>query len=199
MTAIFGSRDPVLPAFWSERFEQHFTPWDRAGAPVQLLAFIAAAPAPLVTFIPGCGIGHEVASLAAAGWDVCAIDFSPAAVTAAQAMLGQYSRHVVQADFFSFVPPRPVELIYERAFLCALPPSLWPQVLARYAALLPPGGLLVGFFFYADAPHGPPFGADPVAFAARMAPHFSLCEDHPVPDSVPAFSGRERWQVWQRH
>lgn len=195
---IFSHRDPLEPAFWSERFKHDFTPWDRAGVPRQFLQFVTAAPARLTTFIPGCGIGHEVAFLAAAGWDVCGIDFSEAAVAAAHAALGRFASRVVQADFFKFDPPQPLQLIYERAFLCALPRMAWPRVVARYAAQLSPGGLLAGYFFFDSAVKGPPFGADPAELAALLSPMFARLDDQPVSDSIKAFEGRERWQVWQR-
>lgn len=194
----FTTRDPVRPDFWTERFEQQFMPWDRGGVPQQLEQFVAGRNAPLATLIPGCGIGHEAAFLGEAGWPVLAVDFSPAAVAAAHAALGKWATLVVQADFFTFAPPWQAQLIYERAFLCALPRERWPQVVERYAALLPPGGLLAGFFFFDTAPKGPPFGADQAALAALLAPYFDQVDDQPVPDSVAAFAGRERWQVWQR-
>ena len=194
----FQTRDPARPEFWSERFEQRFTPWDRAGVPLQLQQFVAAAPAPLVTLVPGCGAAHEVGFLAQAGWDVCGIDFSDAAVAAARAVLGPHAVRVVQADFFQYQPPEPLQCIYERAFLCALPRAMWPQVVARYAALLPAGALLAGFFFFDSSAKGPPFGADPVVLAGLLAPHFVRLDDQPVPDSIAVFAGRERWQVWQR-
>ena len=197
-TPTFTARDPALPEFWNERFTHQFTPWDHAGVPQHLLRFVASVDTPLATLIPGCGIGHEVAFLADAGWPVCAIDFSPVAVASAQAALGKWADCVAQADFFSFTPPMPLDMIYERAFLCALPRASWPRVIARYAELLPAGALLAGFFFFDSNLRGPPFGADPPALAALLAPTFALRDDQPVTDSVAAFAGRERWQVWQR-
>lgn len=194
----FATRDPLHAAFWSERFEQGFMPWDRAGVPKQLQDFVQTVPAPLVTLVPGCGTGHEVGYLAAAGWDACGIDFSPAAVAAARVVLGAQADRVQEADFFRYSPPVPLSMIYERAFLCALPRAMWPQIVARYAALLPQGGLLAGFFFFDSGPKGPPFGADPDELDALLAPFFTRLDDQPVSDSVAAFAGRERWQVWQR-
>lgn len=173
-------------------------PWDRSGVPLVLQQFVASALKPYVALIPGCGIGYEVAYLSEAGWDVTAIDFSPAAVAAAQAVLGPWAKCVLEADFFTFVPQKPLDLIYERAFLCALPRRLWPQVVARWAALLAQGGLLTGFFYFDDAPTGPPFGIAPDELDALLAPYFERIEDQPVTDSVAVFKGKERWQIWRR-
>lgn len=197
-TPDFKTRDPNQADFWSERFANAFTPWDRGAAPQGLRDFVARVQHKPVTLIPGCGAGHEVALLAAAGWDVTAIDFSPAAVDAARAGLGPWADRVRQADFFSFVPERPLGFIYERAFLCALPRVRWPEIVRRYAWLLPPGALLAGYFFFDAAPKGPPFGADPLQLRALLEQYFEQVDDRPVEDSIPVFAGKERWQEWRR-
>jgi len=194
----FKSRDPLSPGFWDERFEQDFTPWDLGGVPQALRAFVARNPAPRTALIPGCGNGYELAYLADAGWDATAIDFSPAAVQGARRLVGQWAARVVEADFFAWQPQQPLELIYERAFLCALPPAMRPQVTARYAELLPPGGLLAGFFFFGSAPKGPPFGIAREELESLLTPHFELIEEGEVVDSLPVFAGQERWMVWRR-
>jgi trans-aconitate methyltransferase len=194
----FASRDPRSPAFWDERFELGFTPWDRGGVPQELRRFVAAAEHPLHTLIPGCGAAHELAFLSEAGWNVSAIDFSPAAVASAKALAGKWAGRVIEADFFNWQPEQPLELVYERAFLCALPRALWPQVAARWAALLAPGALLAGFFFFDDNAKGPPFGIQRAALDALLTPHFRCIDERAVSDSIPVFAGKERWMSWQR-
>lgn len=195
---VFDTRDPSAPAFWSERFEQKFVPWDRGGVPDALQRFVAQTPRKHVALIPGCGTGYEVAYLSEAGWDVTAIDFSPAAVAAAREALGTWAGHVLEADFFTFLPQKQPDLIYERAFLCALPRDRWPQIAARWAELLPPGGLLAGFFYFDDAPKGPPFGIAPDELEALLVPNFERIEDCLATDSVAVFDGKEHWQIWRR-
>lgn len=197
-TPTFDSRDPAAPAFWSERFERDFKPWDLGGVPTAFRTFVAQSPQPYVTLIPGCGTGYEVACLSEAGWDVTAIDFSAAAVEAARKTLGRWAERVVEADFFSFVPTRPVELIYERAFFCALPVRLRQDIVKRWAELLPAGGLLAGFFFFDESPKGPPFGITAAEHEALLNPFFERIVDDAVADSLPVFAGKERWQVWRR-
>lgn len=193
----FASRDPNSPAFWDERFERGFTPWDRGGVPDALRAF-AAQRAPQSVLIPGCGAAWELAFLSEAGWIATAIDFSPAAVATAKAALGPWRERVLEADFFTYQPAVPPAVIYERAFLCALPRAMWPQVAARWAALLAPGALLAGFFFFDDAPKGPPFGIAAAELEALLSPDFERIEDAPVSDSIAVFAGKERWQIWRR-
>lgn len=195
---IFDSRDPSAPAFWSERFERDFTPWDLGGVPAELRRFVQQSPRSYVTLIPGCGTGYEVACLSDAGWDVTAIDFSEAAVQAARKTLGKLADRVVQADFFTFVPARPLELIYERAFFCALPARMRQDIANRWAELLPPGGMLAGFFFIDETSKGPPFGVSSAELETLLTPFFERIVDDAVTDSLPVFAGRERWQVWRR-
>jgi SAM-dependent methyltransferase len=195
--ADFASRDPRDPAFWDERFAQGFMPWDRGGVPEQLRAFVAASR-PLATLIPGCGTGYELAYLREAGWDATAIDFAPVAVANAKAAAGQWAGDIVEADFFACTPATPLGLIYERAFLCAMPRAMWPQVAARWAALLAPGTLLAGYFFFDDVVKGPPFGIDRGTLDSLLMPHFDCIEDAEVADSIPVFHGKERWMIWRR-
>jgi SAM-dependent methyltransferase len=194
----FSRRDPLQSGFWDERFERGFTPWDRGGVPNALRDFVARTGTPLRTLIPGCGTGYELAFLSDAGWDATAIDFSPAAVAVAKAAVGQWADRVVEADFFAWEPAQPLQMIYERAFLCALPRAMWPQLAARYAALLPAGALLAGFFFFDDAAKGPPFGISREQLDALLTPNFERMEDAAVDDSIAVFAGKERWQIWRR-
>lgn len=197
----FSGKDPMQPEFWNQRFEAQFTPWDKGGVPLALQEFVSQAQQPLVTLIPGCGIGYEAAFLAQAGWDVTAIDFSPAAVASARAAIGVWGRHIVEADFFLHQPSQPLGLIYERAFLCALPPAMRPEIAKRWAELLPAGALLAGFFFLDESAErslkGPPFSITGAQLEALLLPYFELLEDVAVSDSIAVFAGKERWQVWR--
>jgi SAM-dependent methyltransferase len=198
----FISRDSTHPDFWNERFEQQFTPWDQGGVQQDLRDFVASSDRALRTLIPGCGNGYEVVLLAQAGWDVTAIDFSPAAVASAKATIGAWGQYVVQADFFEYMPDAPLDLIYERAFFCALPPNLRQQVVVRWADLLKSGALLAGYFFFDDSPDagkkGPPFSIPKQAFFSLMEEHFSLLAENEVSDSLAIFQGKERWLIWQK-
>jgi SAM-dependent methyltransferase len=193
----FENRDPNSPGFWDERFDQHFTPWDQAGVPELFKTFVASRTAQNV-LIPGCGSAYEALYLAERGWPVRAIDFSAGAVEAARAQLGAHAGVVEEADFFAYTPPFSVDWVYERAFLCALPKNRWQDYADRMAALLTPGALLAGFFFFGSTPKGPPFGIERSELDALLAPHFELIEEREVSNSIPVFAGRERWLTWRR-
>ncbi|HTO49292.1 MAG TPA: methyltransferase domain-containing protein [Burkholderiales bacterium] len=189
--------DPAGPDFWDLRFREGFMPWDAGGVPAALREFLTREPAGRRVLVPGCGSGYEVRAFADAGHEVVAIDFSAAAIEAAQRVLGELGRVLVQGDFFAH-PLGEYDLVYERAFLCALPRPLWPRWAARVAEVMRPGGRLAGFFYWSDDGRGPPFGLKPGELEALLAPAFDRTEDAPAIDSIPVFAGRERWQIWRR-
>ena len=149
--------------------------------------------------IPGCGTGYEVRLFAEHGHDVLAIDFSDAAIEAARRELGPLSRLVKKADFFGLQEGQ-FDLVYERAFLCALPRALWPAWGTRLAELVRPGGELAGFFYLNDNPRGPPFGTSKDELKVHLERAFERTADEPVPpvESIPVFRDKEVWQVWKR-
>jgi len=193
----FPRRDPADPEFWDLRYDAGFSPWDAGRVPVQLAAYASAERGRVL--VPGCGSAWDVRRFAEQGWTVLGIDFSAEALEAARAPLGPYADRVRRADFFSPIAEEPFDTIYERAFLCALPRRLWPSWGERVAALLRPGGKLAGFFYFDSGERGPPFPLHSQAeLDALLEPAFERLDDQPVPDSIPVFAGKERWQVWRR-
>ena len=192
------AQDSSQPAFWDERYRGSVMPWDAGGVPPRLREWLAAQP-PMRILVPGCGSGYEVRLLAESGHDVLGIDFSEAAVAVARRTLGPLAGRVRQADFFALAEGG-FDLVYERTFLCALPPRLRRAWAGRVAELVSPGGRLAGFFFFDDNVKGPPFGIAARALHELLAPAFELRQDEPVPaaQSVPVLAGKERWQVWER-
>ncbi|MBI3716883.1 MAG: methyltransferase domain-containing protein [Betaproteobacteria bacterium] len=196
-TPTFPRADPATPEFWDMRFQADFTPWDQHGVPQLFSQYVHRRATPGKVLIPGCGSAWEVRFLAEAGWQVTAVDFSPVAVARAAALLGPLAGNVRLGDFFS-VEAGPIDTIYERAFLCALPRDLWGAWADRVAALLPAGGVLLGFFFFDGAEKGPPFGLAPPQLDSLLSKNFILREETAPPDSLPVFAGKERWMVWER-
>jgi SAM-dependent methyltransferase len=196
----FPKRDPAGPEFWDLRYEARFAPWDAGKVPAQLRAFsLPVGAARRSILVPGCGSAWDVRFLAESGWDVLGIDFSAEALTAARAVLGPHGDRVRQADFFAPMSEAPFAVVYERAFLCALPRRLWNDWGRRVAQLVEPGGLLAGYFYFDEGERGPPFPLHShEELAGLLEPAFERVEDAPVPDSIPVFAGRERWQVWRR-
>ena len=151
--------------------------------------------------IPGCGRDHRtIDAFRRAGHRVTAIDFSPVAVESTRKALPKISNHIVLADFFTHdFANAPFDLIYERTFLCSLPPSQWKNYAIRVAELLRPGGILAGFFFYGAEPEPPPFPLTEEKAAEIFGSRFALETTEPVVDSLPVFRGTEKWQQWRVH
>jgi SAM-dependent methyltransferase len=192
------AQDSSLPEFWDTRYRSGVTPWDARGVPLQLLEWLKGRPRASV-LVPGCGTGYEVRAFAEHGHEVTAIEISDAAIEAAKKELGGLADRVKKADFFSFTT-QPFDVVYERAFLCALPRRTWPQWGTRIAGLVRPGGTLAGFFYLNDNERGPPFGIQQAGLCELLMPRFELEEDVAIPpdESIPVFKGKEVWQVWRR-
>ena len=190
--------DPALFEFWEKRFRENFTPWDAGRVPEVLVQFLKTEPRAQRVLIPGCGSGYEVRAFAEAGFETLAIDFAPTAVERARQNLGPLAHLVRLADFFEFDPGAPFDLVYERAFLCALPRRLWPGYAPRVAELLRPTGRLAGFFYFDEGERGPPFGLKQGELQSLLRERFDLAADSAVGDSIPIFAGKERWQVWSQ-
>jgi SAM-dependent methyltransferase len=192
------AQDSSLSEFWDARYRGGVTPWDAGGVPPQLAKWLKSSSKARV-LVPGCGTGYEVRAFAEHGHDVLGIEISDAAIEAARRELGPLADQVRKADYFVF-EAAPFDIVYERAFLCALPRRMWGRWAARTAELLQPGGTLAGFFFFDDNERGPPFGISAAKLHELLLPWFELSVDSPIPaeHSLAVFRGKERWQVWQR-
>ncbi len=198
-TPKFPRRDPADREFWDLRYGADFAPWDSGRVPERLREFVRSWKGPRRVLVPGCGSAWDVRHFAENGWEVLGLDFSPEALKAAAPVLGPHAGCVREGDFFAPVAEAPFPVVYERAFLCALPPRLWSAWAARVAELVVPGGVLAGFFFFDEGERGPPFPlSDQSGLDALLDPSFARIEDRDVHDSIEVFAGRERWQVWQR-
>jgi SAM-dependent methyltransferase len=191
------------PAFWDARYTSGQTPWDFGGVPSALKEYLRAHPGNGArALIPGCGAGHEVTALATAGYEVTAIDLSSAAVARARANAGpELADRIITGDFFRHgFAPASFDLIYERTFLCAIPPAQRVAYRDRVAALLKPGGAYIGYFYHQKTepnegpPHGLAWGESDLLFGR----HFLLLRDIPSPDGLAIFSGCERWHESRR-
>ncbi|ODU23831.1 MAG: hypothetical protein ABS95_03080 [Verrucomicrobia bacterium SCN 57-15] len=190
--------DSSQPEFWNTRFAAGKTPWDSHGVPEKLKSYLSRTP-PGRALIPGCGSAYEVAAFHAAGCSVIAIDFSPVAVLRAKSLLGPLGEFVVFGDFFKHpLNESSFDVVYERTFLCALPPKFWQDYAARMRQLIRPGGKLVGFFLYGEESEPPPYPLTTAQADELFGLDFILTQDEAVSDSLPVFAGKERWQEWTR-
>lgn len=202
VAAVIPANTAAEIEFWEVRYKTNRTPWDPGRSPVALLQWLERNPPKRRTaLIPGAGRGHEIFSFSGSGWNTTAIDLSPTATEKAKRRANRaLAKQIHCGDFFAhhFSGPSLFDVIYERAFLCSLPPARRQEYIKRVISLLKPGGLLMGYFFYGDRGTEPPHGLTTGEEQQLIAPHFVLTEDAPVSDSLPLFLGKERWQVWQK-
>ncbi len=192
--------DPADPTFWNERYAAGRTPWEFGGVPPRLARFLAAHPAGGRVLVPGCGSGQEVAAFAAAGYDVVALDFAATAVARARAAVSAaLAARILLGDFFTHpFAAASFDLVYERTFFCALPPSRRSPLLTRTAELLRPRGRLVGFYYTSEETGGPPYALHAADHDPLFTPHFVRERDEPVAEQHPLFGADERWREYRR-
>lgn len=194
------AQDSSLSAFWDTRYQQNVTPWESTQLPPDFSAQVAQLlPTVNKVLVPGCGAAYEIDFLRGQGLDVSAIDFSAEAVQRARAHLGQYGHLVQQADFFSPELAGSWDWVYERAFLCALPPARWPAYAEKMASLIRPGGYLAGYFFLRPALKGPPFGCALEQLENLLGQGFALVRQQALQGSLAVFAPDEYFLVWQRN
>lgn len=137
--------------FWDALFFNGTMPWDRNQTPNELKHYLKRiADKAHSVFIPGCGAAYEVSHFVDCGHDVIAMDYSAEAVNLAKSQLGQHQDKVMLGDVFNADFSRAFDVIYERAFLAALPREIWGDYFAMIERLLPSNGLLVGYFVISD-------------------------------------------------
>lgn len=191
--------DLQTPDFWDERYRNETTPWDYGGVPPEFHRYLRSHAGPLRILIPGCGKAHEVRTALALGHDPTGIDISREAVRRARSSSGAGESHILHGDFFTHpFSPGTFDLIYERTFLCAIPPAMRPIYVERMHALLKPGGTLLGYFFHGLEPDPPPYPLEPDEDRALFGARFKEIASAPSEAPLPFFGEAERWQIWQR-
>jgi hypothetical protein len=194
-----NEKNSAQSGFWSQRYETGRTPWQLDHVPARLVALIRTLEPGRNVLVPGCGQDHRaIRAFNRAGHRVTAIDFSPVAVESTTKGLSGTRDEIILGDFFSHdFKNAPFDLIYERTFLCSLPPSSWKNYAARVAELLRPDGVLTGFFFYGEEPDPPPYPLTEQKAADIFGDRFDLQTSEPVVDSLSIFAGKEKWQEWR--
>ena len=195
-----GEAPSSHPEFFDVRYSAGEMPWDFGGVPKALRLFLESRPGPGNVLVPGCGSGYEIEAFYSRGWDAVGIDFSAVGVKRARSLLGPLADRAYEGDFFTY-PLREnwFDIIYERTFLCALPPEMRSRYAQRIAKLIVPSGVLCGFFFFGPEDDPPPYPILSDELDELLGNWFTKIEDRAVEDSLELYADKERWQVWKRN
>ena len=127
-------------------------PWDRGGAPQQLLADWAAdrglrgpGGAGKRAVVVGCGLGGDAEFLARLGFAVVGFDFSAPAIEAARALNPTSTVDYEVADLLALPEGwlAGFDLVVESLTVQSLPRSIRPRVIAAVRSLAAPGGTVL--------------------------------------------------------
>ncbi len=194
---------------WEQKYLDGEIDWDHGGPSPVLAELLDRLPRGLwgsgEVLVPGCGLGHDVAMLAAAGLPALGVDLLPTAIGLAREQRGLEPGRFVVGDLFAddWRAGRRFSAVWEHTCLCAMPPEWWPRYVAVMAAILDPGCCLLGVFYTDPEPRddglpGPPFGASAERLIEEFGADFELLH-HWVPErGFASRLGREWLAVFQR-
>lgn len=187
---------------WAARYAAANTPWDLGGPHPELAARLdrlvplGGTAGPGRACVPGCGRGHDARLLAAAGWEVTAVDVVP---ELQRFFPPEFHGRFLATDALALIAP-PFDLLWEHTFFCALEPEQRPRYGAMARRLLRPGGLLAALVFPVgkEPGQGPPYAMSTAALAEALGPEFRLLRDHAARHPGPGRLWGERWAEFQR-
>ncbi len=133
-------------AAWEEIYQNDDAGWDLGQPSPPLLAFLSEGilPQGKRVLVPGCGTGHELPVLAAAGYTVIGVDLAPSAVSTAEQRLADagLTGTVYEADVLDTDCQLEVDWIFDQTFFCALRPDQHSQYCEAIDRVLITGGEL---------------------------------------------------------
>ena len=194
---------------WNDRYRKGDMPWEKGrGAPpldelLEMRGLEIWGNGHVI--VPGCGFGHDVRTLAAAGLQATGLDLSEIAVARAMEFpLAGNERYEI-GDFLDgkWSQGRKFSAIWEHTCFCAIDPSRRADYALAAAECLEPGGLLAGVFFLTprdpgDPDEGPPFGTSIAELESCFAASFSLIEGWLPAAAYPGREGREWIGIFRR-
>lgn len=188
---------------WEAQYRKGETPWELGQPSPPLVDLVNAHRARLGrVLVPGCGRGDDALYVATLGADVTGWDPAPSAIAAARAA-AQRQGLPVAFDARDALAPAPGDVgafdtWIEHTFFCALPPELHPRYAESAAAMVRPGGLLLGIFVLDGRPGGPPYSTTSADLLALCGPWFDLVSATPATNSPGMWAGRETMLAFAR-
>jgi hypothetical protein len=155
--------------------------------------------------VPGCGLGHDVRALAAAGLTAHGLDISETAVGKARAIPAVGGEIYETGDFLSpeWSAEREFSAVWEHTCFCAIDPSMRAQYAESTAAVLSAGGILAGVFYLTpndpgEEDDGPPFNATTAEIDALFARFFERIDAWVPQNTYPGREGKEWTAVFRK-
>lgn len=180
------------------------TPWDAGSSPPVLQELVQSSELPVGrAFVPGCGTGYDLITLASPDRHVTGLDLAPGARAAFYRRYPEAASQVdyLIGDFFAYQPQTLFDLVWDYTFLCALAPSDRTAWAHKVASLLRPGGTLATLIFpIIDAPEGyegPPWPMSLELVEQLVTPRFERVEAREVERSHLGREGKESLALWR--
>ena len=187
--------------YWENRYQTHDMQWEKGAPSPGLVDFLAAHPDLKrgTVCIPGCGTGHDVRALAAAGFAAFGFDLAPSAIALAEEKTktaGLVAKFQL-ADFLRDAPPQKFDWLFEHTLFCAIQPGERDDYVRAVLRWLKPDGNYLAVNYFDCGPDGPPWPTTRAEQLERFSPHFDLESDW-TPRSYPNREGKERMFHWRR-
>jgi len=193
-----------MPTDWEAQYQKSETPWDKGAPSPGLVDFLAHESVTGRVLVPGCGAGHDVRALAAAGAEVLGLDVAPSAIRAADAYARAGREHYELADLFALPNHlrEAFDWVWEHTCFCAIDPSRRADYVAAVHGALLPGGRLLAIFYLdpgnVSPDEGPPFEVSIAELDLLFLPHFVLEREWLPEHAYPGREGREWMRVLRR-
>lgn len=188
---------------WEAAWREGRTPWDKGAAAPPLREVLRRHRPSGPVLVPGSGSGHDIELLLGAGpgLRVIGLDLAPSAVVLARRRFGPRGAHVLRGDLLRMPAGwrGRFETVVEHTCFCALKPTQRRAYVRAVAALLPPGGYLLGVFFLEPkAEQGPPFGVSRDALHRLFQGRFALKASWTPRRAYPGREEREEVRLYRR-
>ncbi len=190
---------------WDQCYREGNTPWNRGLPSPALAEYLARQPLNGRVFVPGCGLGHDVALLAKQGAQPTGFDISPLAHEKARATHPDLPPETfVLGDLYALPEAflEAFDAMVEHTCLSAMPPEWRPRYRDAVASVLKPGGLIVGVWYINPdldpGETGPPYPLPLSELDALFADGFEVVEDYVPEVGYEGRVGRERLRVLRK-